>query len=55
MIETFRYDQKEHVRGLESEEKNIYEKKYHHAVAVIAGILAAVAIISILAQTPVPI
>ena len=30
MTETFRYDQKEHVRGLESEEKNIYEKKNHH-------------------------
>ena len=34
--------------------KNIYEKIII-AVAVIAGILAAVAIISILAQTPMPI
>ena len=30
MTDAFRYDQKEHVQGLESEEKNIYEKKYHH-------------------------
>ena len=29
MTETFRYDQKEHVQGLESEEKNIYEKNHH--------------------------
>ena len=40
---------------MESEEKNIYEKKIIIAVAVIAGILAAVAIVSILAQTPMPI
>ena len=55
MTETFRYDQKEHVRGLESEEKTSMKRKIIIAAAVIAGILAAVAIISILAQTPVPI
>ena len=30
MTDAFRYDCKEHVYGVEREEKNIYEKKNHH-------------------------